>query len=76
MNDQIYKRAEMKEKLIAREASKPGLRGALNAKCIECLYDPYQEGTWREQVEKCTCYSCPLYPKRPVPEKMKKRVNR
>jgi len=24
------------------------------------VYDPIQEGTWRLQVEKCTCFTCPL----------------
>ena len=41
-------------------------RKAIDAKCKECIYDPYYEGTWREQVENCTSYSCPLYPLRPV----------
>jgi hypothetical protein len=29
------------------------LRQAINAKCKECIYDPYPGGcgTWREQVE-------------------------
>lgn len=43
------------------------LRGAINAKCKECIYDPMGgAGTWREQVEACTSRTCPLYPVRPV----------
>lgn len=43
------------------------LRKAINAKCKECLYDPIAgKGNWRQQVEACTSYSCPLYPVRPT----------
>ena len=45
------------------------LRAAINAKCKECIYDPIAgRGTWRQQVEACTSYRCPLYPVRPVSE--------
>ena len=46
------------------------LRKAINDKCKECIYDesPGSGGTWRQQVEACTSYSCPLYPVRPVSE--------
>jgi len=52
---------EYKQNLIHKHASKPGLRGKIDAKCIECIYDPIGAGTWRMQVENCTCPSCPLY---------------
>lgn len=55
-----------RSEVIAREAGKPGLRGKINAKCTECIYDPYQPGTWRKQVENCTSPACPLYEVRPV----------
>ena len=43
------------------------LRGAINAKCKDCIYDPLSGlGAWREQVEGCTSYNCPLYPYRPT----------
>ena len=44
------------------------LRKAINDKCKECIYDdsPGSGGTWRQQVEACTSYKCPLYPVRPV----------
>ncbi|QPB72242.1 hypothetical protein D5125_17065 [Magnetovirga frankeli] len=65
-----YKKAEQKRlKLMNHQASKPGLRGTINAKCIECIYDPFSEGTWRKQVQDCTSWSCPLFPIRPVTEK-------
>jgi len=51
--------------LIRKHASKPGLRGKIDAKCIECIYDPYQSGSWRIQVEKCSSLTCPLYSVRP-----------
>ena len=42
-------------------ACKVGLRGKIDAKCCECIYDPYQEETWRKQVENCTSMACPLF---------------
>ena len=63
---------QRRHSLITREAGKPGLRGKVNAKCIECVVDPGSGGgTWRQQVEACGGYSCPLYSARPVssPEK-------
>lgn len=58
--------------MAERMASLPGrvsLRAAINAKCRECLFDPFQPGTWRAQVEACTSPRCPLYRVRPRAEK-------
>jgi len=42
-------------------------RQAIRAKCKECIYDPFGGGgTWIEQVEGCTSYSCPLFELRPL----------
>lgn len=50
-----------------RPHTRPSLRGAINAKCRECIYDPQSgTGTWREQVTACTSYSCPLFAVRPL----------
>ena len=38
---------------------------AINAKCKDCIYDPLDRGTWRQQVEACTFIDCPLYEYRP-----------
>jgi hypothetical protein len=58
---------DYKEHLIARESDKPGMRGKVNAKCIECIYDDIGGGgSWRKQVENCTSTGCPLYQIRPV----------
>ena len=41
-------------------------KSAVVAKCKECIYDPKSgAGTWRQQVEACTSYSCPLFDYRP-----------
>lgn len=47
------------------------LRKAINDKCKECIYDPGVKGngTWRQQVEACTGFSCPLWPVRPLAKK-------
>lgn len=43
------------------------LRNAVNVMCKYCIYDPYDKGTWREQVDKCTSPKCPLFNVRPKP---------
>ena len=44
----------------------PSYKKAINAMCRQCLYDPEQEGAWREQVTACTDYRCALYSVRPI----------
>ena len=60
-------RDTVRERVIKREASKPGLKGKIRAFCCHCIYDPYQSGTWLKQVENCTSCDCPLYTVRPLP---------
>lgn len=57
----------LKSSLIIKEAEKPGLRGKINAKCIECKYDLMKQGSWQMQVENCVCKYCPLFEVRPRP---------
>ena len=40
---------------------------AIDAKCVECIFDPLEDGTWRQQVQACEINSCALYPYRPKP---------
>lgn len=48
--------------------SAKGLRAAIDAKCMDCIYDPKcGGGTWREQVAQCSALECPLWPVRPAP---------
>ena len=63
--------SDLAREVINREAGKAGFRGKINAKCCECIYDPLANGTWRQQVEKCTSFSCPLYDVRPVSDSEK-----
>lgn len=43
------------------------LRKAINDRCKECGYDPLNGGTWRQQIEACTCVkSCALWQVRPT----------
>jgi len=51
----------VKKELVKTNASKPGLRGKVDAACIRCRYDSRQKGTWRKQVEGCIISCCPLY---------------
>lgn len=46
------------------------LRKAINAMCKDCIYDSKGgSGGWKQQVEECTSFSCPLYDLRPMPKK-------
>ena len=48
---------------------KRSMRAAINAMCKGCIYDRYQSGTWRQQVEACTSPRCPLYQFRPISDR-------
>lgn len=37
------------------------LRARVDAHCVSCIYDDLCPGTWRQQVEKCSVTSCPLF---------------
>ena len=55
-----------KTNLIEREMNKGGLRGHINANCIDCVYEQTEPGSWLQQVEECGASDCcPLYPVRP-----------
>ena len=48
------------------DAGIPGMRAAIDAKCIDCSYDPQcGGGSWRQQIAACTVTLCPLWPYRP-----------
>ena len=38
---------------------------AIEAKCKDCIYDPLDDGTWRQQVEGCDLVDCSLWEYRP-----------
>jgi len=61
-------RDQQRQNLIQKHTGKAGLRGRIDAKCIECIFDPYQPGSWLKQVDLCTCTECPLYPVRKKPK--------
>jgi len=44
---------------------------AIDAKCKECIYDPEEDGTWRQQVKACAINTCALHPYRPMPYKVR-----
>ncbi len=43
------------------------LRARINLHCKNCIFDPYQTGTWRVQVKECTSPNCALFLVRPRP---------
>jgi len=61
----MNRRDEHRSNIINKLVSKAGLRPKLDAFCVECIYDPYSDGTWRKQVADCTAKRCPLYTVRP-----------
>jgi len=46
---------------------------AIDAKCVECIFDPLEDGTWRQQVKACDIESCALHPYRPMPYKPRRQ---
>lgn len=52
------------------------LRSAVNSKCKECLYNSGERGGWRQQIEACTAYPCPLFDVRPKPKKAQRTPRR
>ena len=61
----------LRTKIVERESKKAGFKGKIRAFCCHCIYDPYSEGTWLKQVEKCTSWDCPLFSVRPMPVEKK-----
>ena len=51
---------------MARTPDRLSLRGAIDAKCRDCIYDELEPGSWRRQVAACTVTACPLHPVRPI----------
>jgi len=50
----------------------PSRKKAIDDFCKQCIYDPHGDnGTWRQQVERCTSVNCALYPVRPKTTKSK-----
>jgi hypothetical protein len=66
-SDVIDNRDTLRDKIVERESKKAGYKGKIRAFCCHCIYDPYQEGTWLKQIEKCTSWHCPLFTVRPLP---------
>ena len=48
--------------IIAKLMSgRPGMRARVNAKCVDCIYDPLLPGNWKQQVHACEDDLCPLW---------------
>lgn len=62
-------REAQKERIIKKESSKPGYKGPVTAFCCHCIFDPYQQGTWLQQIAACTSTDCPLFSVRPRPSR-------
>lgn len=52
---------DYKAELVSKKVKQGGLRARIDAKCIECIYDPVSPGTWRKQVVDCASWGCPLH---------------
>lgn len=47
-----------------KQRASGGAKGAVRAKCIDCVYDPAAPGTMAEQIHNCGVTTCSLYPYR------------
>lgn len=63
MNNPYGRKA--RHEIIHQQVSRPGMRGRVNAMCVDCVYDPSVPGNWRQQVSACGVTECPLHPIRP-----------
>jgi hypothetical protein len=45
---------------------KPSRKTAIEQNCRDCVYDPANAGTWRQQVSLCACHDCAMWQWRPV----------
>lgn len=45
---------------------------AIKLKCIDCIHDPYQPGTYLQQIAACCSANCALHPHRPLPRHCRK----
>jgi hypothetical protein len=61
-----YSRGDNRDRLILKFTGQKTFKSCCYGKCIECVYDPDADGTWRKQVEECASPSCPLYDMRPT----------
>lgn len=53
-------------RIVKVKEKRPSMRKAINNMCKACLYDSIGgNGTWRQQIDKCTSLDCPLFPLRP-----------
>ena len=55
----------VRDALFDKLKSKPGYKNKVAAKCLDCIYDPEQPGTWRGQVDACQIVTCALHDVRP-----------
>lgn len=44
----------------------PAYRKYVDENCKDCGYDSTAMGNWRQQIELCRVFKCPMYPVRPV----------
>jgi len=44
----------------------PAYRKFIDENCKDCSHDHTAMGNWRQQVEMCRVFICPMYPIRPV----------
>ena len=51
------------------------LRKSIDDMCKRCVYDPYDKGTWKQQVKACASSTCPLFPVRPGAGRKKRKLS-
>lgn len=56
---------QKRDETFNKMKSRKGYASKVAAKCFDCIYDPENDGNWRQQVTACSVVTCALYEVRP-----------
>lgn len=64
-NEKALAALELARAARKAQGPRPSLRKAIKAKCIDCIHDPLERGSWLDHVDACNSEDCPLWAVRP-----------
>lgn len=63
-----------KSLIVTRLLRSPGLRAAINAHCVQCIYDEHEKGSYKHQIACCSVIACALHSYRCRPRQSKGKI--